>query len=187
MKFGDRLKKLRKEKELTQAELGKVFSVSEAMISFLEENKRPPTYKLLNKIAIYFNITPEYLIGHDNIDRTIFANRLKELRSEKFINQPELGGAINVSASNISKYESGDSFPGVITLFLIADFFEVSIDYLLGRSDRKKIFSSEDEKIQKIGEQYLEMHQELKKMGLTPERTLEVIKKIYRAGLINIK
>ena len=51
MKFGEKLKKLREEKELSQAELGEIFSISEANVSFFESNKRPPTYKLLNKIA----------------------------------------------------------------------------------------------------------------------------------------
>jgi len=43
MKFGDKLKKLREEKGLTQAELSEVFSISEAAIYFYENNKRPPT------------------------------------------------------------------------------------------------------------------------------------------------
>lgn len=185
MKFGNRLEELRKEKELTQTELGNILSVSEADIYFFEKDMRPPTYKLLNKIANYFNVTPEYLIGHKAIDKTIFSNRLRELRKSRLLNQPELSGAINISISNISYYEHGKSFPSVETLYIIADYFEVSTDYLIGRTDRKKVVFIENEELQKVGEQCIEMHQELKRMGLTPKRTLEIVKALEKVGLIN--
>ncbi|MCT4564039.1 MAG: helix-turn-helix domain-containing protein [Maledivibacter sp.] len=187
MKFGDKLQALREGKGLTQAELAEFLSVNEANIYFFEKDMRPPTYKLLNKIAKYFNVKTEYLIGHKDIDKTVFGNRLRELRKDKLLNQPELSGVINVSPSNISYYEQGKSFPSVETLYIIADFFDVSIDYLLGRTDRKEIIFSKDEELQTIGEQYIELHKKLQSMGLTPKKTLEIIKALYESGLINRK
>jgi len=187
MKFGDKLKGLREKKGLTQAELGKIFSVSEAAIYFYENNKRPPTYYLLNEIANYFNVTPEYLLGYDDLDRTIFANRLKDLREQFFLTQPDLGGVINVSQSNISRYEKGLSFPSVETLYLMADYFDISIDYLVGRTDRKKLIFIEDENLQEVGKQYLEVDTEFKKLGLTPKRILEIMNALDDVGLINKK
>lgn len=61
--------------------------------------------------------------------------RLKQLRTSKEITQEELGKQIGQSKSNISKYENGLLEPNNQTLVLIAEFFSVSIDFLLGRTD----------------------------------------------------
>lgn len=60
---------------------------------------------------------------------------IKELRVEKNINQSELGKLIGVGKTTISNYETGYSSPDQETLIKIADFFNVSVDYLLNRSD----------------------------------------------------
>ena len=59
---------------------------------------------------------------------------LMQLRQEKHLSQAELGRIIYVSGGTISNYENGVHYPDVEKLFKLADFFEVSIDYLLGRS-----------------------------------------------------
>lgn len=64
-------------------------------------------------------------------------NRLRALRNEKKMTQAELGKAINVSNVSISGYENGIRFPDTETLEKLATFFDVSTDYLLGRSDEK--------------------------------------------------
>lgn len=61
--------------------------------------------------------------------------RLKQLRKEKNLTQTELGNKINVTKVSISGYESGNRSPDTDTLQRLADFFEVSTDYLLGRTD----------------------------------------------------
>lgn len=66
---------------------------------------------------------------------TKFAERLKELRTEKNINQVELSVEIGVSKGIISLWENGLREPGMYSLIQLAKFFEVSIDYLAGISD----------------------------------------------------
>ncbi|WP_433595159.1 helix-turn-helix domain-containing protein [Lysinibacillus xylanilyticus] len=61
--------------------------------------------------------------------------RIKYLREKDKISQIEFAKKIGVSNAVLSRYESGDRKPDYDTLQLIADFFEVSIDYLLGRTD----------------------------------------------------
>jgi len=63
-----------------------------------------------------------------------FADRLRSLRKEKKLTQAKLAEKIGVSKVTISEYESGDKTPKVSVLQNIADYFEVSTDYLLGRS-----------------------------------------------------
>lgn len=62
-------------------------------------------------------------------------NRIKELRLAKNITQEELGKVLNVQKAAISKYENGRVDPSIEVLKLASKFFDVSTDYLLGRSD----------------------------------------------------
>ena len=62
----------------------------------------------------------------------IFFERLKELRIEKGIGQIELAKAVNVSKGIISLWENGLREPKLSNLITLANFFKVSIDYLVG-------------------------------------------------------
>lgn len=61
--------------------------------------------------------------------------RLKELRKQRNITQLKLAMDLNMSQNTISRYETGEREAGYRELILIADYFNVSIDYLLGRTD----------------------------------------------------
>ena len=63
--------------------------------------------------------------------------RLKELRKEANLTQTKLGEIIGLSGRTIGNYESGDRDPDNETLKKIADYFEVTTDYLLGRTNQK--------------------------------------------------
>jgi len=62
-----------------------------------------------------------------------FHEMLNELREEKFLTKTALGKEIGTSRQQISLFESGQVMPTSETLLAIADYFEVSTDYLLGR------------------------------------------------------
>lgn len=64
-----------------------------------------------------------------------FGKRLKQLRHDKNVTQAELGKILNVTNVGVAKWESDDRFPDKDTLIGIADYFDVSLDYLLGRVD----------------------------------------------------
>jgi transcriptional regulator with XRE-family HTH domain len=68
--------------------------------------------------------------------------RLKEIRNKKNITQIRLSVAAEVSQETISAYESGKALPSAETLIKIADFLDVSIDYLLERTDNPLVNSS---------------------------------------------
>lgn len=75
------------------------------------------------------------------VNKITFAMRLKKLREQKRLNQTELANLLKVSNGSISKWERGDRQPDYETLENIADTFNVTIDYLLGRSDSKQEFN----------------------------------------------
>lgn len=64
--------------------------------------------------------------------------KLKILRKSKDISQTNLADEIDVSQGTISGWESGAYEPNISQLIQLADLFDVSIDYLVGRSDERK-------------------------------------------------
>ena len=62
-----------------------------------------------------------------------FGDRIKNLREDAELNQTELASAINATQRKISYWESGKIEPDISSLWSIADFFEITIDELLGR------------------------------------------------------
>lgn len=65
----------------------------------------------------------------------IFAERLKNLRKEKGLSQTELAKALNLTQRKISYLETGQFEPDLTILWKISDYFEVSIDFLIGKSE----------------------------------------------------
>ena len=64
--------------------------------------------------------------------------RLKELRKKRGISQLKLAMDLNMNQNSISRYETGEREADYNTLILLADYFNVSIDYLLERTDNPK-------------------------------------------------
>ena len=65
--------------------------------------------------------------------------RLKELRTKHRISQVKLAMDLNMNQNSISRYENGEREADYETLIALADYFNVSVDYLLGRTDNPKI------------------------------------------------
>ena len=65
----------------------------------------------------------------------IFSERLKELRTEKGVKQKDVAEFIGISTNGDCFYELGQREPSLQTLSKLCDYFEVSADYLIGRSD----------------------------------------------------
>ena len=65
--------------------------------------------------------------------------RMKELRKARNITQLKMAMDLNMSQNTISRYENGEREPGLEELVLIADYLDVSIDYLLERTKNPKM------------------------------------------------
>lgn len=68
-----------------------------------------------------------------------FSERIKALRKEKGLSQAALGSVIDVKQDSIYIYEKGLNYPEVRKLIALADYFGVSLDYLVGRTDNPEI------------------------------------------------
>lgn len=69
----------------------------------------------------------------------IFLNRLKQLRLERGLLQSDIAKVIKKSERIVGFYETGERDMNTETLSILADFFNVSIDYLLGKTDIRNL------------------------------------------------
>ena len=66
-------------------------------------------------------------------------NRLRQLRKSRGYTQVSLQMKTGIEQSLLSKYETGERIPPTETLIKLADLYDVSIDYLLGRTDKPEV------------------------------------------------
>ncbi|SDD28761.1 DNA-binding transcriptional regulator, XRE-family HTH domain [Paenibacillus sp. UNCCL117] len=88
--FGEILKDLRTKRDITQPELAEIISSSRVNISNYENNKATPDYETLIKLANYFNVTTDYLLGRENAEKHFFdKTRVEDGAKEKFLAEAE--------------------------------------------------------------------------------------------------
>lgn len=79
--FGDILKTLRKNNGLTQSDLGRHVGLSKAVVSKYETGIGYPNFETLIRIAKYFGVTTDYLLGEENV-KTVDVSELTESQAE---------------------------------------------------------------------------------------------------------
>ncbi|WP_425447733.1 helix-turn-helix domain-containing protein [Dethiothermospora halolimnae] len=108
-----------------------------------------------------------------------FGFMLKCLRSNAGLNQKQLADILNISHQSISAYETNRREPDFKTLEKIADYFNVSIDFLLGRTDDPNLVKLEGQKLPKelidLGVEYVTVLKEFKDKGLSPNDIKKII------------
>lgn len=77
--FSQRLRKLRREKDISQKVLGEHIGCSEGSVSLYEQGKRSPDYEMLLKIADFFSVSTDYLLG-----KTPIKDEVEYLRANRF-------------------------------------------------------------------------------------------------------
>lgn len=130
----------------------------------------------------------------------MFGKRLKELRSEKNLTQEGLAKIFDLSDRTIGMYEQERREPDIETLNRLAGFFNVTVDYLLGRTDSRNFFTAEytvdGHKVEVTADknsfpggfteehaiEYLEVFKAMKTLDLTRD-DLELISKARQFGI----
>lgn len=132
--FAEQLKTLRKKNSLTQKELAEKVGVKQNSYANWENGNREPNIEMLVRIADYFDVSLDYLLGGKmkNITEE-FSLCLKKLRMKRKLSQKQIAEELKISQQQYSKWEGGIITPNVETLVRLADYFDVSVDYLLGR------------------------------------------------------
>ncbi|HDK7168230.1 helix-turn-helix transcriptional regulator [Clostridium botulinum] len=103
-------------------------------------------------------------------------DRLKCERLRKDLNQTELAKFLNVSKQTVSNWENGNRIPDTLTLSKLADFFNCSVDYILGRSENRNGIIS---KANIDGSNYeFELDKNIFPNGITREQMINYIKEL---------
>lgn len=110
-----------------------------------------------------------------------FGQRFKELRKNKGLTQETLAKNFYLNKSSISRYEQNKQLPEMDLLKKFADFFDVSIDYLLGRTDEMKVSNSTyttEELLQYLDDEQRKEFLELGIKGITIKKDIKDKEKI---------
>lgn len=104
-----------------------------------------PKMPVIEVIARVLDVSPAWLIGKsdnkgaDTISNTTFRTRIRELReSSGYKSQQSFADAFGVAQSTVGNWEAGKREPNYETTLRLAQFFGVSVDYLLGRDTKEE-------------------------------------------------
>lgn len=89
--FAERLTKLRKAKKLTQQELADKLNISRATYAQYEIGRRKPDYETLEKLADYFNVSIDYLLGRTDIPESWLPPDAEPIDPDRLVRLPVLG------------------------------------------------------------------------------------------------
>ncbi|MCT3091767.1 helix-turn-helix transcriptional regulator [Lactococcus lactis] len=132
--FAEQLKTLRKINGITQKELAEKLKIKQNSYSDWENGKSEPNIEMLVRIADYFDVSLDYLMGGKMKNITeAFSLCLKKIRMKRKLSQKQIAEELKISQQQYSKWEGGIITPNAETLVRLADYFDVSVDYLLGR------------------------------------------------------
>jgi transcriptional regulator with XRE-family HTH domain len=147
--FGEKLRFLRVQRHMTQADLARLLGVNRSFINNLEAQRKLPSLTTVLRLAQMFAVAVDYLLRDDlAVDAVVmwqqvppleepetfhcFGAKLRHLRMRRSMTQAEVAAALGLASnSHISFLESDRKEPSVELVLRIADLFGVTTDYLL--------------------------------------------------------
>jgi len=127
---------LREDHDKKQLELANYLHIRPNTYSDYERGKINIPIEQLIRIADYYGVSLDHLVSRDMGDAMFFP-KIRDLREDSDKKQIELAKYLNVDQSTYSDYENGKINIPLEQLIRLADFYDVSLDYLVGR-DRKR-------------------------------------------------
>ena len=143
----NRLDGLKEERNLKSRDIAKQLKVNESTYSEWEHNKIPIPTRRIVELADFYNVNIDYMLkltdtrkeinGKTKLDLELIGNRLKEIRQELDLSLRGLGEKLNCSFSSLGSYERGENLINCEILISLSKYSKYSIDYILGRSNKK--------------------------------------------------
>lgn len=142
--FQKRIRELAAETKLTYSDLIKQIEINEHPFSHAIQYGIIPSTRILIRIADYFQVSIAYLLGKTDNEafypsetNSDFFSRITQLCAEKDLTFYKAAIACHLDKSYVSRWVRTKSLPTLELLELVVDYFDVSIDYLLGRTDER--------------------------------------------------
>ena len=129
----NRIKELRQSLGLSQKQVAEILFVNQTAVSQWERGVTTPTKEKLIKLANIFNTSIDDLLS---MQKDTIASRISQLRKYKKLSQAQLGKIVGAAQNTVCNWENGNRAPNFEMTQRLADFFNVSIDYLLGCKER---------------------------------------------------
>ncbi len=140
---------LRVDNDLLQKDVAKILGVNKNTYPHWETGLYEIPLEIVDKLARHYGVSVDYLTGlsmakekkqYRPLDLEVLCARLKRVRKSYKLSQEELADKVDgLTQINCSRYENGKVIIPFSKLFLIAKTLNVSLDYLLGRSDEMNI------------------------------------------------
>ncbi len=140
-KFKQRFLELISDLDCKKSEIPKLLSIDYNVYIKITEFGIIPKPVVLIRIADYFNISIEYLLGRTNNSYffkaekvTTFLERYQALKTEKNLTDYAIAQKLHITTSYTTNWKNKKYMPSIINLVELSEIFNVSIDYLLGRT-----------------------------------------------------
>ena len=144
LSFQKRFNSILEESDYSRSEIAKLIPLSQSTLSNALTYGIIPSTKTLVKIADFFDISISFLLGKTDTEDfykssspASFLSRFENLCSEKEVTHYKVAADCLFDKSNVSRWISKGFLPELEILELLCDYFNVSIDYLLGRTEDK--------------------------------------------------
>ncbi len=141
----DNIKKIRMENNKTQLETAKIMKVTRSSYAMWESNNDIFPIKRLIDFCYIFEVSLDYALGFKSniknnnlIDKDKSKLRLKEFRKDNKLTQVEIASFLHIDQPTWSAYERGKNLIGTPFLYMICKKYNISADYLLGRTNEPK-------------------------------------------------
>lgn len=142
-----RIDDLRTDNDLKIREIANVLGISiDNYFDYANGRSNFPLDKL-NKLVNYFKVSFDYITGlsevklylDKNIDLRLLKQRIKKARINNHLSQEKVAHIIGDKQSTYWNYESGNSIIPISKLYLLAKYYDISIDYFVGKTDNMNI------------------------------------------------
>ncbi len=139
-----KLKYLRESELLTQKQIAEKIGCGHRAYAYYEECKRDIPTAILIKLSKLYNVSIDYIL--DRIDTpTAYvpcsdaSYKFAQIRKSRSLSQKYVADSLFIAQNTYSCYENSTRDIPTATLIRLADFYDVSVDYILGRTDNPKI------------------------------------------------
>lgn len=144
-----RYEELRQENNLRQQDIADILGEKRNTYSKWENCINDMPLMVSNKLVNFYHTSYDYILGLTNtkehinkkldIDLNLISKRLKLIRKENKLSQSILSKKLGFPQTTYSQYETGKSIPTTLKLLTMAQYYNISFDYLVGRKNNKNI------------------------------------------------
>ena len=144
-----RYAELRQDMEKRQGDIAEYLNVKRNTYSKWENYINDMPIEKCNDLANYYHVSIDYLLGLSNqkkkvndnlkVNWELLSKRLSELRKDANLSQEKLSAKLGFPQTTYSQYENGTRKPTVLKLLVVAQYYNVSFDYLVGRTNNSNL------------------------------------------------